>query len=79
MSEALKMAEQWKGRDDDAGRLSRAVIAETLRSASADKNPPGYRTGSRKLVYNKDTKQIDVVDSASGFVVDSFDPPQEAM
>lgn len=25
-SEALKMAEQWKGRADDAGRLSRAVL-----------------------------------------------------
>jgi hypothetical protein len=31
-SEAMKLAEQWKGRADDAGRLSRAVLSELPQS-----------------------------------------------
>lgn len=49
---------------------------DTPSATQAKEPPPGYRTGRRKLVYNKLTKQIDVVAVESGFVVDSFDPPQ---
>ena len=36
------------------------------------------RAGPRKLVYNKVTKQINVV-RPDGLVTDSFDPPQECL
>lgn len=32
---------------------------------------------SKRLVYNKQTKRIDVVRYLDGLVVDSFDPPQD--
>lgn len=39
MSEALKLAELWKGRADDAGLLSRAVLSEAeALKRSIDKN-----------------------------------------
>lgn len=60
------------------GTAGDLIAQDILGHSSEIATPPGYRTGKRRLVYNKLTKQIDVV-TQEGFVVDSFDPPLEAM
>lgn len=67
---------------DSSVRLKLKIAKSIFREAekaplSAIEAPPGYRTGKRKLVYNKITKKIEVV-AEGGFVVDQFDPPKES-
>lgn len=68
----LKTIEQKISAQDEVFRL-----AELLRKADPSWGSPmhlNHRT--TKLVYNKETRKIDMVKDHDGLVVDSFDPPE---
>ena len=68
----LTLRERHIAAQDEVDRL-----AELLRKADPSWGSPmhlNHRT--TKLVYNKETRKIDMVKDHDGLVVDSFDPPE---